>query len=155
MTPPPEDDLDRMMAVMERAFDPAWGEAWNRRQVSDSLAFAHTHYRLAGVDGAVPAHGQPAAGFTLVRAAPGEEELLLVAVIPTARGRGLGTLLISQAIEDARARHAERLFLEARHNNPAIGLYRKLGFEPVGSRRDYYRTPDGSKLDAITFAYRI
>ena len=71
------DDLDRIMAVMDAAFDPAWGEAWNRRQVSDSLAFPHTHFRLLGADGLPPAAGTPAAGFTLVRAAPGEEELLL------------------------------------------------------------------------------
>lgn len=155
MKAPPEDDVDRIMAIMDAAFEPVWGEAWNRRQILDSLAFAHTHYRLAGIDGDPPAEGEQAAGFTLVRAAPGEEELLLVAVVPAARGKGLGALLIRRAIEDARGRRAERLFLEARHNNPAIGLYRKLGFEPIGSRRDYYRAADGSKLDAITFAYRI
>lgn len=155
MTSLPQDDVDRIMAVMEAAFDPAWGEAWNRRQVTDSLAFAHTHYRLAGIDGSHPADGEEAAGFTLVRAAPGEEELLLVAVAPAARGRGLGAHLILQAIEDARGRRADRLFLEARHNNPAIDLYRKLGFEPIGCRKDYYRTSDGSKLDAITLAYQI
>lgn len=155
MSPPPEDDVDRIMAVMDAAFEPEWGEAWNRRQVSDTLAFAHSHYRLVGIGGTTPADDEEAAGFTLVRAAPGEEELLLVAVIPAARGRGLGGLLIRQAIEDARGRRAERLFLEARHNNPAIGLYRKLGFEPIGCRRDYYRAADGSKLDAITFAYQI
>ena len=149
------DDLDRIMAVMEAAFDPAWGEAWNRHQVSDSLAFAHTHYRIAGPDGSPPAEGEAATGFTLVRAAPGEEELLLVAVVPDARGRGIGEHLIRQAIEDARARGAERLFLETRHNNPAIRLYRTLGFEPIGRRKDYYKAPDGAKFDAITFAYRI
>ncbi|MGN3973512.1 GNAT family N-acetyltransferase [Tsuneonella sp. SYSU-LHT278] len=155
MTSPPADDVDRIMAIMDVAFDPAWGEAWNRRQLSDSLAFAHTHYRLADFRGIAPAEGEPGAGFTLVRAAPGEEELLLVAVVPAARGRGLGAKLIRQAIEDARLRRAERLFLEARHNNPAIALYRKLGFEPIGCRKDYYRTSEGSKLDAITFAYQI
>ncbi len=155
MIAPLEDDLDRIMAVMDAAFEPAWGEAWTRRQVSDSLAFPHTHYRLAGLTGASPTEGESAAGFTLVRAAPGEEELLLVAVVPGARGSGLGTHLVRQAIADARARRAERLFLEARHNNPAIGLYRRLGFEPIGTRKDYYRTPDGTKLDAITFTYRI
>ena len=150
------EDLDRIMTVMDAAFDPAWGEAWNRRQVSDSLAFAHTHYRLVGGEGQSLADDlAPATGFTLVRAAPGEEELLLVAVLPAARGRGIGEALVRHAIEDARSRRAERLFLEARHNNPAIALYRRLGFEPIGRRRDYYRAPDGKKLDAITFAYRI
>jgi [ribosomal protein S18]-alanine N-acetyltransferase len=30
-----------------------------------------------------------------------------------------------------------------------------LGFEPIGRRNDYYRLPDGSKLDAITFGVSI
>ncbi|MEO0057507.1 MAG: hypothetical protein RIT17_960, partial [Pseudomonadota bacterium] len=30
--------IDRIMAVMEAAFDPAYGEAWNRRQVADALS---------------------------------------------------------------------------------------------------------------------
>lgn len=141
---------------MEAAFDPVWGEAWTRRQVSDSLAFAHTHYRLLATDGRPGSEStEPCAGFTLVRAAPGEEELLLVAVMPEHRGRGLGERLVRLAIEDARSRCAERLFLETRHNNPAIGLYRKLGFQPIGVRKDYYRGSDSKKLDAITFAYQI
>lgn len=144
------EDLDQIMAVMDAAFEPAWGEAWNRRQVSDSLAFPHTHYRLASADAS-----QPAAGFTLVRAAPGEEELLLIAVAPEYRGRGLGRQLLEQVLEDARDRGAERVFLEMRFNNPAVGLYQKLGFVPIGRRKDYYRLPDGSRIDAITFATEL
>ena len=149
------DDLDRIMQVMDAAFDPQWGEAWTRRQVSDSLAFVHTHYRLVDQDGGVPLGQGPAAGFTLVRSAPGEEELLLVGVVPDARGRGLGRLLVSAAIEDARQRRAARLFLEARENNPAIDFYSRIGFERIGQRRDYYSTPSGQRLDAITFAYKL
>lgn len=155
MTLPFDDDIDRLMTIMDAAFDPAWGEAWNRQQLVDSLAFVHTHYRLVTSGGAYPGEEEAAAGFTLVRAAPGEEELLLVAVRPEARKRGVGEFLVRQAIDDARKRRAERLFLEARHNNPAIRLYRKLGFEPIGTRKHYYRAADGSKLDAITFAYTI
>ena len=74
------DELDRIMAVMEAAFDPAFGEAWTRRQVSDSLLMPNTHYLLAGADGHAPCEDAPAAGFTLSRGAFDEEELLLIAV---------------------------------------------------------------------------
>jgi ribosomal-protein-alanine N-acetyltransferase len=143
------DDLDRIMAVMDAAFDPAWGEAWTRRQVSDSLAFPHTHYRLIEDDRGV------AAGFTLVRAAPGEEELLLIAVRPDSRGRGLGRQLLEKVLADARERGAERVFLEMRYNNPAATFYCAAGFEAIGRRRDYYRLPDGRKIDAITYGCTI
>src|SRR5690606_29254033 len=61
------DDLDRIMAVMDTAFDPAFGEAWTRRQVGDALAMPGTHYLLAGAGGEAPAAGEPAAGFALSR----------------------------------------------------------------------------------------
>ncbi len=145
-------DLAKIMAVMDAAFDPTWGEAWTERQVADSLAFPHTHYRLIGQDGSTPAADDAAAGFTLVRAAPGEEELLLIAVAPASRGNGLGRRLLEQVLADARERGAERVFLEMRFNNPALDLYQAAGFKPIGRRRDYYKVADGSRIDAITFA---
>ena len=42
MTPCPH-LIDRIMVVMEAAFDPAFGEAWNRRQVADALTLSSTH----------------------------------------------------------------------------------------------------------------
>jgi [ribosomal protein S18]-alanine N-acetyltransferase len=145
------DELDQIMAIMDRAFDPRWGEAWTRAQLADSLVFPHTHYTLIAADGSRPGGDRPAVGFTLVRAAPGEEELLLIAVDPAHRGRGLGARLLEQFAQDARDRGAERVFLEMRSNNPAERLYRALGFEPIGTRPNYYLQPDGGRLDATTF----
>jgi ribosomal-protein-alanine N-acetyltransferase len=146
------DDLDRIMAVMEAAFDPAWGEAWTRAQVSDALVLPHTYYLLAGPDGHAWREGEPAAGFFLSRGAAGEEELLLIAVDPHHRGRGVGAVLLERFVAAARARGAERLFLEMREGNPAESLYRRHGFESMGRRRAYYRRGTASPLDAITFS---
>jgi len=146
------DDIDRIMAVMEAAFDPAYGEAWNRRQVEDALAFRGTHYLLIGEDGEPPADQAPAAGFALSRNVAGEEELLLIAVRPELRGRGIGGALLSDFIAAARGRGATRLFLEMREGNPAESLYRRHGFDSIGRRRNYYRRGNGPALDAITFA---
>jgi ribosomal-protein-alanine N-acetyltransferase len=149
------DDLDKLMRVMGCAFEPAWGEAWTRRQVADSLALPHTHYDLLAGTGASPRESEEAAGFTLVRAAPGEEELLLIGVDPAHRRRGLGSTLLQRLFDAAKKRSAERIFLEMRSNNPAITLYRSHGFEPIGRRRDYYRLLDGSRIDAITFGKHL
>lgn len=146
------DDVDRIMAVMEAAFDPAYGEAWNRRQVSDALLLPNTHYLLVGADGREPADGMPAAGFVMSRGALDEEELLLIAVHPDDRGRGIGTLLLQRFIAAAEARGRTRLFLEMRDGNPAESLYRRAGFVPVGRRRNYYRNAATGPLDAITCA---
>ena len=148
------DDVDRIMAVMKAAFDPAYGEAWNRRQVSDALALPNTHYLLAGLDGGEPPEGEAVTGFVMSRGALDEEELLLIAVHPGHRGRGIGTALLQRFIAAARARGKTRLFLEMREGNPADSLYRRAGFEPVGRRRNYYRGAAQGPLDAITYTRR-
>lgn len=146
------DDVDRIMAVMEAAFDPAYGEAWSRRQVTDSLTVPSTGCLLAGPTGEAPANGEPAAGFVLSRGAAGEEELLLIAVAPHHRGKGIGDVLLARFIAEARARGTRRLFLEMRAGNSAEALYRRHGFEKIGVRRNYYRRGTGDPIDAITFS---
>lgn len=148
------DDLDRIMVVMEAAFDPAYGEAWNRRQVSDALLMPNTHYLLAGADGGEPDMEEPATGFALSRGTLDEEELLLIAVHPDHRRRGVGAALLQRFIDAAAERGRTSLFLEMREGNPADGLYRRFGFEPVGRRRNYYRGSQHGPLDAITYAHR-
>lgn len=145
--------VDHIMAVMDAAFDPAFGEAWNRRQVSDALALSNTHALVVGKDGKLLTHGTPdePAGFVMTRHAADEEELLLIAVAPQHRGRGLGAALLQHLIPSARSRSTARIFLEMRRGNPAIHLYRKFGFEPIGERPNYYQLADGSRVDAITF----
>lgn len=158
MTPPPADKqalVNGIMHVMETAFDPAFGEAWNRRQVSDALILPSTHALLVDVNGALvsdgPGAGEPA-GFVLSRRAADEEELLLIAVVPAARARGLGHVLIDRLFKTAASSGVTRVFLEMRRGNPAIHLYQKVGFEPIGERPNYYKMLDGSRVDAITFA---
>jgi ribosomal-protein-alanine N-acetyltransferase len=166
---PREQLVDQIMEVMEAAFDPAFGEAWNRRQVADSLVLPSTHALVLDADGNVIAssdrtgHGEwsaqddasSPAGFVLTRHAAGEEELLLIGVVPRCRRRGLGQMLIDRLFDAARARGATRIFLEMRRGNPAINLYRKVGFEPIGERPHYYRLANGSRVDAITFGRSI
>ena len=164
MTPPPA-LVDRIMAVMETAFDPAYGEAWNRRQVSDALTLANTHALVVsasglpiadnGTEAPAPATAPAPAGFVLTRHVLDEEELLLIAVVPEARRRGVGGALIEELVKAARKRGTARIFLEMRRGNPAINLYHKFGFEPIGTRRHYYRMANGERVDAITFALSI
>lgn len=158
MTPCPH-LVDRVMTVMEAAFDPAYGEAWNRRQVAEALALPSTHALVVDVDGVlIPDGPRPApfaAGFVLTRHVLDEEELLLIAVAPGARRRGVGAVLIEHLFAAARSRGVTRIFLEMRRGNPAIHLYHKFGFEPIGVRRNYYRMANGERIDAITFARSI
>ena len=119
------DPLDQIMAVMHVAFDPAHGEAWTRAQVGDALGFPNTFYLLApSPDGTAAT-----AGFALIRYVLDEQELLLLAVRPEWRGRGIGGQLLARWCSAAREIGAARLFLEMRDGNPAEQLYRKFAFE--------------------------
>lgn len=149
------DDIDRIMAVMATAFDPAYGEAWNRRQVEDALTFGSCHFALVAAGGTPPSEDQDAAGFFLSRTGYEEEELLLLAVVPDHRRTGLGRILLEQLKIAAARRGARRLLLEMRRGNPAHSLYCGFGFYPIGERPEYYRTPGGERIDAITFACDI
>ena len=137
------DDLDAVMTVMTGAFRPCFGEGWTRSQCAGILPMAGVALTLAEQAGEI-------VGFSLMRAVVDEAELLLVAVGPHARRRGVGGRLIGHFIEDARQRGARRLHLEVREGNAAVALYRAAGFEVAGRRRDYYRGPDGNRYDAIT-----
>ncbi len=146
-----------IMEIMEAAFDPAYREAWNRRQVSDALVLPQTHALVIGEDGELftdDSTHRPA-GFVITRGAVDEEELLLIAVAPQFRRKGLGAALIERLFEQAHARGVRRIFLEMRRGNPAVHLYRKAGFEPIGHRPNYYRLANGDQVDAITFGLTI
>jgi len=148
----PQDDIDRVMAIMAIAFDPAYGEAWTRRQVCDALTLGNCHHFLVSESGKTAEAGERACGFTLSRTGFEEEELLLFAVEPDSRGKGLGLTMLYALAGAARARGARRLLLEMRQGNPAEKLYRRFGFQPIGTRRAYYRQVDGTRIDAITFS---
>ena len=141
----PLDDLDRIMGVMGAAFDPAFGEAWNRRQVEDALVIGNCHYGLAFA-------GNICTGFFLSRSGVDEEELVLLAVTPEFRGHGHGARLLERFLAGARARGAARALLEMRQGNSAEQLYLKRQFVQIGSRPNYYRGTNGLQIDALTFA---
>ena len=70
-----------------------------------------------------------------------------VAVRPESRRQGIADQLISDLLERASLRELSFVTLEVReHNEPAIALYRKHGFEPVGLRRQYYENPTENAL---------
>jgi RimJ/RimL family protein N-acetyltransferase len=84
-------------------------------------------------------------------AAPGVLELGMW-VLPEWRGRGGGRMLAETAIA-ARPPEVHKIELDVfTENEAAIGLYRSLGFEQEGLRRDHYRRSDGSLRSVLVMA---
>jgi ribosomal protein S18 acetylase RimI-like enzyme len=57
--------------------------------------------------------------------------IIVVAVQEAARGRGAGRKLVEHEIGRAKARGFSRVHLDVMSDNPAVGLYRAMGFEPM------------------------
>lgn len=77
----------------------------------------------------------------------GETDMMNIAVHPDYRKKGIGTGLILTLIHELKQRGSHSLMLEVRvSNEPAISVYKKLGFAEVGRRKNYYRNP---KEDAL------
>ncbi|MEQ6334127.1 GNAT family N-acetyltransferase [Sphingobium sp. MK2] len=132
------------MGVMDAAFDPVFGEAWTSAQLAGAMMMPGTWLTIVRID-ALPL------GFALVRSVLDECELLLLAVDPLWRGRGVGEALLRDSLLRARRRGITSMNLEVRSSNNAIKLYEKTGFEYVHRRPGYYRGNDGQLHDALSF----
>ncbi len=69
-------------------------------------------------------------GYGFVDAATPE---LSIGVVPTHRGRGIGSLLLNALVVPARAQRHEALSLSVEPDNPARRLYERCGFQVVGA----------------------
>ena len=82
-----------------------------------------------------------------------EWELENLVVAADARRTGVGTGLVGEFVEHARAARGSEIFLEVRESNEgARALYRKMGFEETGLRKSYYSDP---AEDAILCRLRL
>ena len=80
-----------------------------------------------------------------------EGEITNVAVLKDAQNSGIGKCLLEKAFEEAFVLGVERVVLEVRvSNEPAIHLYQKMGFENVGTRKNFYDFP---KEDAFIMIF--
>ncbi|HKD47486.1 MAG TPA: GNAT family N-acetyltransferase [Rhizomicrobium sp.] len=130
---PSTDDVAILAALHAASFANRWSAAFIRDLFKGSGVFAFVRHEA----------------FILARAAGGEAEILTLAVAPENRRRGIGRTLVTNAAAHAQNLGAGTLFLEvATDNEPALRLYRGLGFKPVGLRKAYYEGKDAQVLMA-------
>ena len=78
-------------------------------------------------------------GFTVILETPPDAEIHNIFICNELRGRGVGKILLKQAIQMMSA-EVENLYLEvSEDNNIAVALYKSLGFKEIGARKNYYR----------------
>jgi ribosomal-protein-alanine N-acetyltransferase len=86
---------------------------------------------------------------------PDEAEILDLGTLTVARRKGLAEKLMAQLIENLKGKTYKKLFLEVSKNNiTACNLYKKLGFEVISIRKNYYLTNTGFE-DCLLMAKTI
>jgi ribosomal protein S18 acetylase RimI-like enzyme len=66
------------------------------------------------------------------------------------RGRGVGTALLTEAVDQARKAGAHKLALQVwPHNAAALALYERFGFRREGYLTRHYRRRSGELWDAV------
>ena len=102
---------------------------WSERQFVES--YDNVYVLLSGNNEIV--------GFTAILETPPDAEIHNLFICNELRGRGVGKILLKQAIQMMSA-EVENLYLEVSEDNYiAIALYKSLGFEEIGARKNYYR----------------
>jgi ribosomal-protein-alanine acetyltransferase len=134
-------DLPAMMSLEKRA---ATAAHWSAEQY-EAMFRASSSGRVA----MVIQEESSLHGFVIAREVSAEWEIENIAIAGSARRRGLGTRLLGELLDLARARGAVAVFLEVRESNHAArALYEKWAFLESGRRRRYYKDPEE---DAILY----
>lgn len=126
------------LAELERI---CFGElAWNEQGLSDELTNDTAHFLVAE-------SGKDIAGYMGIFVVMESCYVSNVAVFPAYRRRGCARQLIEAASALAKKLGAESISLEVRPSNKAaIALYTALGFEEIGLRKNFYRSPQEDAL---------
>lgn len=148
-TPPPRlclrpavlADLPAIMAIENASFSSPWPERSMRDEITrqrDSL------FLVAERDGEV-------VGYLGAWLYAGEAHICTVAVAPPCRRQGLAEIMLLELIRRAIPKQIDYMILEYRTSNlPAAGLYKKLGFAYIHTRKRYYAdTNEDAQVAAI------
>jgi len=108
--------------------------AFVQQQFEAQDAYYREHYDPATFD-VIEVDGEPAGRLYVAR---WEDEIRVIdmALLPEHRGRGMGTALLRDLLDEG-ARTGKRLSIHVELNNPARQLYERLGFAPVEERGVY------------------
>ena len=127
----------KQVAELEKV---CFADPWSEKSITSELSNALSLW-LVALD------RDTVAGYIGSQSVLGESDMMNVAVHPEYRRQGIAEGLVLQLVQALKENGNACLTLEVRASNaPAIALYKKLDFQEVGRRPNYYRNP---KEDAL------
>ena len=138
------DDLDFLRRVYastrsEEMAQSGWGSLQIQDFLDSQFDYQHRYYQsefpdasydLILIDGT-------AAGRLYLDRRKSEHRIIDIALLPDYRGKGIGTRLLKQVLDEAN-RAGKSVGIHVERNNPALHLYERLGFLKTGESGLYY-----------------
>lgn len=141
--PMSEMDLQHVMVIEESIYEFPWSEGI----FQDCLRVGYCCWILEQDD--------RISGYGIMSVLAEEAHILNLCIKSELQNNGLGKEMLDYLINLAKVYHANVMFLEVRTSNKqAIKIYEKLGFDEVGSRKDYYPAKIGRE-DALILAKQL
>lgn len=130
-------DAKQLAALEARCFSDPWSEA----TIAHDLEFSEVLMTIvAESEGAI-------IGYIDVQIVADECDIRRVGVDPDHRGSHIGAILMETMIHFTEKAGVVSHTLEVRADNePALGLYKKFGFQESGRRPGYYDGEDGIRM---------
>ena len=83
-------------------------------------------------------------GFVGIKIIIDEADIMNIVIKKSHRNQGIGTLILENLISFSKQLNLSSISLEVREDNKfAIHLYKKFGFENIGTRKNYYKNQNG------------
>ena len=132
-------DLDKVYNLELDSYD----YPWTKEILRDCILYKYDSFEVLFNNNLV--------GYVISKITYPETHILDLTVKKSFRKKGIGKSLVELIISDARLRNSENIILEVRVNNiEAQSLYKKLNFQMIGIRKDYYESKNGRE-DAYVF----
>jgi ribosomal-protein-alanine N-acetyltransferase len=130
-----EEDLSEVLAIEGVSFSNPWSDNTFRGEIQNTPVSSPMVL--------VRRPGEEVVGYIIFWQIRDDVQVNNVAIRPDCRGLGLGEAVMRYAIARVRAAGAAFMTLEVRRSNTAaVALYKKLGFEVMDTRKNYYTRPD-------------
>lgn len=124
-----EEDIDQILEIEQASFATPWSRD----------AFYNELYQNQFAVYLVLEEKSRVVGYCGVWIVVDEAHITNVAMLPEFRGKGMGEAIMRKLMLVAKGKGARTMTLEVRvSNDVARSLYRKLGFQEGGIRKNYY-----------------
>ena len=140
-----EEDLEKIAAIEQVSFPDPWSV--------DSLWTFASDETIRTLVTAKDKESGELVGYYALQYVLDEAEIAIVAVAAKFRRQGVGRELIEAVKQFCKCKKISVIHLEVRSGNEAaVHLYRAMGFQETGCRKNYYDKP---REDALLFSLSI